>query len=56
LRHSTMLALAVDRLKQQGILQPDLSIENLRNIHVGRMITMGTLLRFLDGEDIDSHT
>lgn len=56
LRHSTMFAQAVDRLKQQGILQPDLSVESPRNIHVGRMITMGTLLRFLDGEEIDGRT
>ncbi len=54
LRHSVLLALAVDRLEQQGILRPDLSVESLRNIHIGRIITMGTLLRFLDGEEIES--
>jgi asparagine synthetase B (glutamine-hydrolysing) len=52
LRRSKLLILAIDRLKQQGILRADLPMDELRNVHVGRMITMGTLLRYLDGEPL----
>lgn len=39
-------------LKTQGLIEPGLQPQMVRNIHVGRMITMGTLLRYLDGADI----
>lgn len=52
LRRSKLLAMAVDRLQKHDILRPGLTIDELRNVHVGRIITMGTLLRFLDGETI----
>lgn len=48
LRSSSMLAAAVERLKTQGILRNDLQPEQIRNVHVGRVITMGTLLRHVD--------
>jgi asparagine synthetase B (glutamine-hydrolysing) len=48
LRGSAMLAAAVERLKTQGILRNDLQPDQLRNVHVGRVITMGTLLRHVD--------
>lgn len=48
LRRSTMLAAAVDRLQQQGILSPTFAAERLANVHVGRLMTMGALLRHLD--------
>lgn len=52
LRNSALLAAAVERLKAEGILASDLEPRALRNIHVGRVITMGTLLRYMDGTDI----
>jgi hypothetical protein len=54
LRNSKLLALAVSRLQTQGILRADLKIAELRNVHVGRIVTMGTLLRHLDGETLDT--
>ena len=52
LRNSALFAAALERLKAQGLIEPGLQPQMVRNIHVGRMITMGTLLRYLDGADI----
>lgn len=48
LRRSEMFSTAVARLQQQGILAPSLDKEKIANVHVGRMMTMGTLLAYLD--------
>ena len=52
LRRSAMFRAAVARLQEQDILTGDLSLDKIRNSHVGRIMTMGTLLRYLDGVDL----
>jgi hypothetical protein len=43
-----MFSTAVARLQKQGVLAPNLDKEKVANVHVGRMMTMGTLLTYLD--------
>jgi hypothetical protein len=47
LRASSCFALAVERLKAAGILAPDLDPASVRDIHIGRILTMGLLLDYL---------
>lgn len=49
LRQSRQYASAIERLKSAGILAPDLDPAGVHDAHVGRMMTMGLLLRRLDG-------
>ena len=44
-RQSTAFRAAVEDLKDAGILNPDFPIEKIENIHVGRILTLGMLLR-----------
>jgi len=48
LRRSTMFAAAVSRLQRQGIFNAAFDAERLANVHVGRIMTMGGLLQYLD--------
>ncbi len=52
LRRSALLAAALKKLAEAGIVHDGLTIATIRNVHLGRIITMGTLLRYLDGEPI----
>ena len=49
LRGSALFASALTRLQQQGIIAEQIEIEKIANPHVGRIITMGTLLNHLEG-------
>lgn len=49
LRASPRFAIALDRLKELGILSGALSAEAVRDIHVGRLLTLGMLAAELDG-------
>lgn len=48
LRRSALLDAAVARLQRQGILSAKFDKAKVADIHVGRIMTMGTLLRHLD--------
>jgi hypothetical protein len=50
LRASRLFGRAVERLKANDILAADLAEEQIRGVHVGRILTMGMLLAYLDGE------
>lgn len=56
LRSAPQFGAAVDRLKACSILAADLDPDRVRNVHVGRILTMGMLLAYLDGEDIDDRS
>jgi len=51
LRESALFMRALERLKVADILAGGLQPEDVRDTHVGRVITMGTLLAYLDGEE-----
>jgi hypothetical protein len=48
LRGTGTFARALDRLKARGILAPELVPEQVRDIHVGRVLTAGMLLDYLE--------
>ncbi len=48
LRHSSLFASALARLQRQGIIAEQIEIGKIANPHVGRIITMGTLLNHLE--------
>jgi len=50
LRKSALLQRAVTTLKERDILAQSLEIDAIREVHVGRILTMGTLWRHLEGE------
>lgn len=50
LRESALFAQALERLKTADILAHSLQPKEVRDVHVGRIITMGSLLAYLDGE------
>lgn len=50
LRDSALFIRALERLKAADIFAAGLQPEDVRDTHVGRIITMGTLLAYLDGE------
>jgi hypothetical protein len=49
LRTSRHFAEGLERLKARGILAPDLAGEQVRDIHVGRLLTLGMLLGRVKG-------
>lgn len=51
LRESGLYRRALERLKAADIFAADVRPEDVRDSHVGRVITMGTLLAYLDGEE-----
>jgi hypothetical protein len=48
LRGTGAFATACERLVEAGILRPDLPREQIRDVHVGRLLTIGMLLGQLD--------
>lgn len=48
LRRSMMFAAAVARLQEAGLLSARLDKDDIANVHVARIMTMGTLLNHLD--------
>jgi hypothetical protein len=49
LRGSPHLATGLERLKTAGILAPDATGDDLRDIHVGRVLTLGMFLGEVEG-------
>ncbi|MFO1048580.1 MAG: hypothetical protein U1E52_11865 [Geminicoccaceae bacterium] len=49
LRGSTHLPPALERLKTVGVLAPDVAAESLRDLHVGRALTLGMFLGEVGG-------
>ena len=56
LRQSRMCVEAVERLKGCGVLARDLDIATLKDGHLGRIMTMGTLLAHLDRSRVTPST
>lgn len=52
LRRSDLFGHALARLQRQGLVRDDIEPERIANPHVGRILTMGTLLRYIDGEPL----
>ena len=50
-RRLGMFASALDTLKDAGLFAPDLEPEDVRDRHVGRVLTLGLFLRHVEGED-----
>ena len=50
LRQTSHFATAIERLKSAGILAADLDPDDLREAHLGRILTLGMLLGHVDGE------
>jgi hypothetical protein len=48
IRASGAFATALDALKGAGLFAPDLGTEDIRDRHVGRVLTLGLFLRHID--------
>jgi hypothetical protein len=44
------LTSAIERLKSVGLLAPDTTERSLRDVHVGRALTLGMFLGAVDGD------
>ena len=50
LRSCVHLTPAIERLKSVGLLAPDATASSLRDVHIGRALTLGMFLGEVDGD------